>query len=148
MELDRRSGRKQLKEQWKALRYGWYVGDDRFRDEMLKKLVHVLEGRERASYHGEAIRHHDEQEAERLVRQGMKVLRMTEKQLADLSKGDDKKCVLAWLAHTRTMAGHKWIGERLRMGGPAHISVHVARVKNAQQGDVATLRRRVSGGKQ
>ena len=139
-DLRRRRGRKEFDEQWKAIRYGWYVGDEPFREELLKKVARTVEGKDRASYHGKAIKQHDEKEAERLVRKGLRALNLTESDLAELRKGDERKCVLAWLAHTYSMAGHRWIGQRLRMGGPSHISVNVGRVANAKGSRLETLR--------
>jgi len=141
--LRRPEGKKAFNKAWKPIRYGWYVGDERFRDSLLKRVARAVEGKDRASYTGGAIRGHDEQQAEALVRRGMKVLNLVDEQLADLSKGDERKCVLAWLAHTRTMASHKWIGRRLRMGCPSQISLHVARVNSDQDRRLLRLRRRV-----
>jgi hypothetical protein len=70
----------------------------------------------------------------------MRALNLTESDLAELRKGDEAKCVFAWLAHTYSMAGHRWIGQRLRMGGPSHISVNVGRVANAKGSRLETLR--------
>ncbi len=142
--LRRRKSRKEFDEQWKAIRYGWYVGDEPFKEELLKKVARTVEGKDRASYHGKAIKQHDEKEAERLVRKGLRALNLTESDLVKLPKGDEAKCVLAWLAHTYSMAGHRWIGQRLAMGGPSHISVNVGRVANTKASRLETLRDRVN----
>jgi REP element-mobilizing transposase RayT len=140
-ELRSPKGRKRLNLEWKAIRYGWYAGEDSFRDELLKKLTTVVKGKQRSSYHGPAIARHDEEEAERLVEGGMKVLKLTEADLLRLPKSDDRKCALAWLVHRQSMAGHRWIGRRLGMGVSSYISVQIARVETAESSAVARLRR-------
>jgi len=142
-ELRSRGGKKSFKEQWKPIQYGWYVGDEQFKAKLLKRVAGAVAGKDRSSYSGEAIHGHDEQESEAMIIQGMKVLDMTEDQLEGLRKGEERKCVLAWLVHTRTMASHKWIGERLRMGCPSQISVHVAKVRSNQHTRLNHLRQRV-----
>jgi len=50
----------------------------------------------------------------------MKTLGVTEAALSEWPKGDMRKCALAWLAHSRTMADHAWIAKRLVMGTPSN----------------------------
>jgi len=63
--------------------------------------------KDRASYSGEGIKRHDEQEAESAVREGMKILQITEQDLTELPKGHKVKKLLAWKVHLQAMACHK-----------------------------------------
>ena len=65
MELCSEAGRKELDEEWKALRRGWYVGGEGFVGKLQAHLDGVMRGRRRESHSGEAKRAHDEAAAER-----------------------------------------------------------------------------------
>ncbi len=58
-------------------------------------------------------------------------------------KKDLRKCVLAWLVHTESMVSHKWIGQRLHLGHPSQISVHIARVRTSDDRVILHLRRQL-----
>jgi len=142
-ELRTKAGKKQFKEAWKPIRYGWYVGGEAFKEELVKKLVQAVKGKQRASYSGEAIRKHDEHQAERVVAAGMKLLGLAENAPGELPKGDERKCVLAWLAHSRTMASHKWIAERLGMGCPSNMTHYIAKVRSPGDARMSRLRNKI-----
>ena len=142
-DLRTKAGRKAFKEEWKTIRYGWYLGDEGFKDKLLKGIGKVVEGRQRASYSGESIRQHDEYEAEGLLRAGMSVLKIKEADLEALPKGDETKCVLAWLVHSQTMASHQWISERLRMGVPSNMTKYVEDVKQPISNRIAKIKRNI-----
>lgn len=142
-ELRTRDGRKSFREEWKQIRYGWYLGDEAFQEKLLKLVGKVVDGRDRRSYSGGAICGHDELEAERYAEAGMMVLGLKDDDLATMAKGDEKKCVLAWLLHARTLASQRWIAERLCMGNPSNISTHVKAAGEAQSGTMAVLRGRL-----
>jgi len=127
-----KEGKKAFKEAWKAIRYGWFVGEEGFRRTLLTHVSKAVAGNQRTSYSGEAIKAHDEAEAEKLVRAGMKALGFCEADLAKLPKGDAHKCVLAWLAHRRTMVSHAWLSERLSMGSPSNMSTYTSRARSAR----------------
>lgn len=80
---------------------------------------------DRRSYGGAAIRKHDEGEAERLIRWGLKVLGLREEDLPRQPKGSAQKRALAHLAHMRTMVSHQWLTERLHMGHPQNLSSYI-----------------------
>jgi len=142
-ELRTRKGREALNQEWKALRRAWYLGDDRFRERLLEELGGVLTGRERGSYSGEAVRRHDEREAEDLIRLGLEALGLSEGELSALAKGDPRKCALAWLAHTRTTVSHRWLAERLRMGYPSNMTVYIDTVRRARDGPAVAAKKRL-----
>ena len=143
-ELRTRRGKQAFKEQWKALRYGWYAGSEEFRTNLLGKLSDVVEENQRDSYSGPAMGSHAEAEAEKLIEKGMKVLGVHEEDLDDLPKGHEFKCLLAWLAHTHTTVRHSWLAARLQMGYPTTMSTYIRRVRMAQGDETATLRNRLT----
>ena len=59
-------GRKELAEEWKAIRRGWYVGGTEFKERMLAVVEQPPRQGRGGSYSGAATRAHGEAEAERL----------------------------------------------------------------------------------
>ena len=119
------AGGKIDEEAMQAIRRGWYLGKDRFKDRLLKLLEKAGRGsggtRNRT---GEALRVHGEAEAERVVRRGAKILGLqtTADAMAKLPKSDDRKVLLAALLRERTSVGNSWIAGRLYMGHPGSVS--------------------------
>lgn len=70
-------------EQWRRIRRGWYFGGDGFRERMLEKIAGGLEGDGGTPFGGEPIRQHNEEQANRLLGQGLELLGLKE---ADLEK--------------------------------------------------------------
>jgi len=124
-QLQTTAGRKRAKEEEKAIKYSWYLGDEAFKECLVKMLGNTVAGNERESYGGDAIRQHDEHQAEGLVLRGLKLLGLDDADLVALAKGNTQKCALAWLVHSQTMASHRWITERLCMGVPSNMTRYV-----------------------
>ncbi len=115
-----------------ALRRGWYLGEETFRDRLLD-LVDKAKGakpRQRRKAKG-LEKDHSEKEVERLVRElGPKLgLPVGMGALAELRKGDGRKALLAAVLRRRTAVGAGWIAERLAMGHPDSVSRQVGIVK-------------------
>jgi hypothetical protein len=91
LELGLKRGRKELAEEWKAIRWGWYVGGTEFKERMLGLVEPPLRQGRSGSYSGEAKRAHGEAEAERLLTRGLAALGLVETR-----KGAWEKEVLAW----------------------------------------------------
>jgi len=128
MEVVSEKGSGGLTEQWEQVRRGWYFGSEAFRDELIERLDGVLERRKRTSYHGDAVRKHDEAEAERLLSSGLDCMGLAEKKLDVLPKGNAKKAVLAWLLRKHTTVSRSWIAERLCMGDASRVTKLVSDV--------------------
>lgn len=143
-ELGTRKGKDALNGDWQPIRRGWYLGSDAFRRKLMGRVGNAMEGGSRESYSGDAVRQHDEREAERLVTTGMRIVGLAGADLGELAKGDLRKCAAAWLVHSRTTAGHRWIATRLHMGCPSNMTVYIDRVRKATSGPGATLRKRLT----
>ena len=92
-------------EAMQAIRRGWYLGKESFKDRLLK----LLEKSDRSrggtrNRTGEALRDHGEKEAERIVRRAVTACGLPRgvKGLATLSKSDRRKVALASLLRERT----------------------------------------------
>jgi hypothetical protein len=109
----------------KAIRRGWYLGKEKFRDRLLKLLDPFAEkapgGR---SHSGPEFRDHGEKQAARIVRAGLKELGLSSGKVAlsALPKSDERKVLVACLLRERTCVSNAWIATRLSMGHPGSVS--------------------------
>ena len=143
LELRLKRGRKELAEEWKAIRRGWYVGGTEFKERMLALVEQPLRQGRRGSYSGEAKRAHGEAEAERLLARGLAALELTEGQLAETRKGAWEKEVLAWWLCQHTTARRRWVSERLGMGDESRVTQAIGRLKRKGQPKLERLKRRL-----
>ncbi len=115
-----------------ALRRGWYLGEETFRDRLLA-LVDKAKGvkpRQRRKAQG-LEKDYGEADAERLIQEYAPKLGLEvgEAELAKLRKGDKHKAILATILRRRTAVSAEWIGRRLQMGHPGSVSRQVGIVK-------------------
>ncbi len=122
------AGKREYKQLWDPLRHGWFVGSDTFGETLLEYVKDLVNAHDRCSYGGDAVRRHDEREAEAWIQAGLRALNLTEADLPTLPKGHPHKCILAQVAHSRTVVSHKWLAERLHMGHPQSLSAYIKRV--------------------
>jgi REP element-mobilizing transposase RayT len=141
---DLRKNRKENEEEWRAIRRGWCLGGEEFRESLLDRLEGVLGEGERSSFSGPEIKEHGEKKAQRLIKCAFDVMGLTEEDLVELPKGAEQKCVAAWLAHTRTTAQHRWLSEKLKMGNPSNMTVHIKHIAHATDRSLLKLKRRVT----
>ena len=116
-----------------ALRRGWFLGAETFRD----KLLGLLEKPGQATLRGKippdkASRDHGVRDAERLLAEGAAALGLptAPAELADIRKGDSRKVVLAALIRRHTGMGTDWLAAQLHMGHPGSVSRLLGTVRN------------------
>jgi len=115
-----------------ALRRGWYLGEDSFRDRLLA-LVDKEKGiktRERRKAAG-MEKDYGERDAEQMIQKcGAGIGLPTQaRELGSLRKGDERKALMAALLRGRTAVSTEWIAKRLSMGHPGSVSRQVGIVK-------------------
>ena len=119
-----------------AIRRGWYLGKDTFKNKLLKILerspAHRAGGTRRAEG---ANRDRSEKEALRILREGIRLLGLPTSLsgLACLKKSDDRKVQIAILLRTHTAVSNDWIAAKLAMGHPGTVS----RVVSAGRADIS-----------
>ena len=117
----------------RALRRGWYLGDDSFKDKLLAMMDGLKQsGAERRRQPEiRILRDHGIRHAEDLIQMHAECLDLpcAEPKLAKLPKGHHSKAVLATLLAAQTTVGRKWLGERLAMGHASSVSRQIGRVK-------------------
>lgn len=110
------------------LRHGWYWGSQAFAERMLRLAEEALRSRNNRTYRSGAVaRAHDERQAERLLREGLRAAGLKGDALVDLPGSDVRKAALASLLLERTVARQSWIAERLAMRSAANVSQQVRR---------------------
>src|SRR5690606_25888405 len=119
-------------EAMEALRRGWYLGEEGFKDKLLgllEKTTGRLRGNE--SLAGDAVRAHHQGEAERIISILTRELGLpnSRPELERLKKSDPRKVLCAALLKRRTSVSNEWIAEHLAMGHPASMSQHVNRMR-------------------
>jgi putative transposase len=104
--------------QFKAVRRGWCLGDKTFRQELLQQM----KSRMGEHHYGEERAQTEAEQAEGIVRAGLKRLGWPEAELAERAKGDREKLKLAVRLRVETTVTVKWIAERLCMGTWTHLN--------------------------
>ena len=119
-----------------ALRRGWYLGEDTFRDGLLDLVSKAKGVKAEKRRKAEGVgRDYSEKDAERLVQEcGPRLgLPVNAAELVDLRKGDVRKAMLAALLRRRTAVSFDWIATRLQMGHPSAVSRLVINVKRERK---------------
>ena len=126
---------------WKKIRRGVMFGGDEFRIRMQEALGGVMTGNRRDSYSGELAKKHDESEAQKLLADGLKKLKLAPSALAGLKKCDSRKKVIAWIIRRRTIVRNEWISARLYMGRASNLSRFIKEVEECEEGELWRLKK-------
>ncbi len=102
---------------YEQLRRGWFLGDEKFRQELLDRGQPVG-----ASHYGGERRERDEPKARRLVAEQLQRLGWSAAELPPRRKGDREKVALARRLRTETTMTLKWIASELHMGSWTYVS--------------------------
>ena len=113
-----------------SIRRGWYLGGDAFREKLEGLAATVIKDHKRESYTAEALRRHDEKEAERLLASGLTVLSLSIEEIRLLKQNDQCKQALAWLIKNNSTVPDAWIQKRLAMGHRSNITRAVRQYQN------------------
>jgi len=145
LELESKTGRVELNEQWKMLRRGWYMGSEGFRGRMMERVKEALNRGQASSYQGEAKREHGLAEAERLLQAGMAALGIAQGELPAAAKWTMEKRVLAWWLRQRTTAGRQWLCDRLQIGEVSAVTRAIRAVQSGSEPEMENMKQRLAG---
>jgi len=143
LELGIKQGRTDLAEEWKAIRRGWYLGGEQFRERMLELAEAPLVKGQASSYSGEAKWEHGEAAAEHLLARGLSALKLSEAGLAQQPKGGLEKQLLAWWLSEHTTARRRWVSQRLCMGDESRVTQAIRLVKRGGHAELIGLREKL-----
>jgi hypothetical protein len=114
----------------KALKRGWFLGKESFKDRLLKLLEKpVARTRAGSAARGAGpLRDRGVKEAGRLLSEGARELGLPldRREWEGLRKSDPRKAKLAVLLRARTTVSNEWIADKLAMGHPGGVSRLVA----------------------
>ena len=128
---------------WNAIRRGWYIGDNIFRNAMIDRVESILYGKDRKSHNGDMVHLHNEKQAELLKKQGLSQLGITDADLHVQSKGSPEKKVLIWFIHSRTTVRNQWLSDHLYCGHPSNIARFVYEVNNSKEPYLKRLKKKL-----
>jgi REP element-mobilizing transposase RayT len=143
LELGLKAGRQELEEQWRALRWGWYVGGEGFFDKIKEELATALAGKKRESHSGGARRAHGETAARTHLARGLAALGLRLADLEGLPKGAPEKSALAWWLREQTTVSLRWVGQTLAMGHYTRVTQAVSRLRRKPGRKLEKLKRRL-----
>ncbi|PAW60031.1 MAG: hypothetical protein B9S37_11185 [Verrucomicrobiia bacterium Tous-C3TDCM] len=132
----REDGGRLSAEAMRALRRGWYLGEDSFRDQLLALIEKGAKAlKVKGSHTGLALKSHGEEAAERIVKTGLQLLGMREgvECLSGYQKGDPRKVAMAILIKGHTNVSNIWIASRLHMGHDRSVSRLVSQGKSNKE---------------
>lgn len=115
-----------------ALHRGWYLGDEGFRDRLLRRAEAAIRKVRKANVSGEGVKAYGEKEAGRMLVLGLEFLGLPVKrsELGELKPGHEGKAMMARWLRENTAVGNRWIAQKLEMGhdrGVARITGRVLR---------------------
>lgn len=127
-----------------AIRRGWYLGQETFKDKLLKLLESPALKRRNGTHRTRGPhREHGEKEALRMMCEGAISLGLPSnvKELSCLKKSDERKIRLAIFLRTHTSVSNQWIADKLVMGHPGSVSriVSASRTDKAQPKSIKEL---------
>ena len=143
LELGSKAGRKELDEQWKALRRGWYVGGESFAEKLREGLQKAVQGRRRESHSGPARVAHDQAAAEQSLEQALQALGLDGEALEELPTGSPEKLVLAWWLRENTTVTLRWVAERLGMGHYTRVTQAISRMSRRPGRKLEKMKRKL-----
>ena len=103
---------------YRAVRRGWCLGSEDFRDE----LIGAATGHVGPIHYAARRQETQQQKAERIVREELKRGGWKERDLPGLPKGDKAKVLLARRLRRETTMTLRWIAGRLTMGSWTYVS--------------------------
>src|SRR4030042_3246216 len=137
------TNKRKFEQEWMDIRRGWYLGNDTFKEKLLKLADHVLKGRNRSSFSGETKRMHDEHSAEKWVQKAFRILGIDDSELPGMRKSDAQKQVIAWVLKQKTSVSNGWIADRLWMGHYTAVNNAVHTIRQRKQQKMNSLRRKM-----
>jgi len=129
-------------EQLQQVRRGWLLGSEAFRDRVLDWMGKNRPGRGRKIRPEEADHDHGQRQAERIIKEMLELLAVSEEDLLAARKGDWRKRLIAHRLRKETSVSLRWLGGRLGMGSEGHVSRISASLEDlAQQPGLRSLQR-------
>jgi hypothetical protein len=115
---------------------GWYWGTEQFKEVLMSRANRKAVKRNRNYQTSQMGRDHAQEEAENLIRIGLKKYKLKEEALDSLPGSDERKVAIAESIHRNTTVSQGWISERLRMKSAANVSQQLGRKRKLERASV------------
>ena len=123
------------------IKRGWYIGSPEFRERLSDQLSRVANKGD--NYRGRQRRDHGEDEAERLLVAGLRVLGLRESEVLEIRNNRKEKQALAWLMNAHTTVTVRWTAARLEMGHPENASHGINRFRRKENREITKIRKQL-----
>ena len=114
---------------WQAVREGWCLGEETFRQELLAQMGGQMGEHHYGAERAESV----EDKAGRIVAEELKRAGWTEAELPLRPKGDPVKLAVAARLRQETTVTLKWITQRLAMGAWTHLNRRLYEQRRAEE---------------
>jgi len=125
----------------KQIKRGWYIGTPEFRQKLSDRLSRLPKKGD--NYRGRQRREHGEDEAERLLADGLQVLGLEESEVLEMRNNRKEKQALAWLINAHTTVTVRWTAARLEMGHPENASHGINRFRRKETNEITKIRKKL-----
>lgn len=116
------------------LRRGWYWGSEQFAEKMLKLGQKLMETKRHRSYRSsQEIQAHGQNEAEKILYEGLHVTGLSKRDLKRLPGSDVRKVAIAEKIWGNTTVSMGWISDRLAMKSAANASQQIRRMRTRKR---------------
>lgn len=126
-----------------TLRRGWYFGTEEFRENLLKLMgenPEAMSERRRKGYGGAQTRDHGISEAERIIEEANRILKIDDDAWLTMRKGDWRKGLVAGIIRERALVDNGWLARRLHMGARNTVSRSISMSKEQSARDSSAQR--------
>lgn len=106
-------------DEWKPVRRGWCLGDERFRKELLEQVYEMVG----AHHYGEEIGQSAEEKARQIIAVELEKLGWEEADLGRRRKGEEGKVKIARRLRKETTVSKRWIAQHLAMGSVSNVTL-------------------------
>lgn len=129
--------------EYQAIRRGWFLGGEEFREKLIEMAGEVIKGKRRTSFEPTPVREVSQDAAKRLIARCLKELKLPESDLPGLKKTDERKMLIAWILTKQTTVGNEWISAQLVMGHYTNASNAVRVIGLARHRRLLAQRKRL-----
>ncbi len=134
---------KELDEEWRELRRGWYAGDESFRERLEKLADKAVRGKRRSSYDRDGLTRHDERMAKHWLEKILIVLCVDSGEVRALRPSDPVKQAVIWFLRSRSMVTAAWLDDHVVVGHASNVSRAVSAFRSPSDRKRKQLKRKI-----
>ncbi len=133
----------ELDKEWRALRRGWYMGDQTFRDRLEDLADKAVRGKRRSSYDRTGLMRHDDRMAEQWLQKTLIALSTDAESIRALRSSDPLKQAVVWFLRSRSLVTAAWMEDHVGVGHASNVSRAVSAFRNPTDRKRKQLKKKV-----